>query len=46
VAKLKANHQPVTFKTYDSDHSGTLLLSQKDSHPFVRRLFAAATRHR
>lgn len=46
VAKLKANHQPVTFKTYNSDHSGTLLLSQKDSHPFVRRLFAAATRHR
>ena len=46
VAKLKANHQPVTFKTYDSDHSGTLLLSQKDSHPFVRRLFAAATKHR
>lgn len=46
VAKLKANHQPVTFKTYDSDHSGTLLLSQKDSHPFVRRLFAAAARHR
>ena len=46
VAKLKANHQPVTFRTYDSDHSGTLLLSQKASHPFVRRLFAAATRHR
>jgi len=46
VAKLKANHQPVTFRTYDSDHSGTLLLSQKDSHPFVRRLFAATTRHR
>jgi fermentation-respiration switch protein FrsA (DUF1100 family) len=44
VARLKANHQPVTFKTYDSDHSGTLLLSQKDSHPFVRKLFAAAGR--
>jgi fermentation-respiration switch protein FrsA (DUF1100 family) len=43
VDKLEANHQPVTFRTYNSDHSGTLLLSQKDSHPFVKRLFAAAT---
>jgi predicted esterase len=43
VDKLKTNHQPVTFRTYNSDHSGTLLLSQKDSHPFVKRLFAAAT---
>jgi fermentation-respiration switch protein FrsA (DUF1100 family) len=44
VDKLIANHQPVTFKTYNSDHSGTLLLSQKASHPFVRQLFAAAAR--
>ena len=41
VKQLKANHQPVTFKTYNSDHSGTLLLSQKDTHPFVRKLFAS-----
>jgi hypothetical protein len=40
VQKLRANHQPLTFKEYDSDHSGTLLLSQKDTHPFVRKLFA------
>jgi pimeloyl-ACP methyl ester carboxylesterase len=40
VDKLKANHEPLTFKTYDTDHSGTLLESQKDTHPFVRRLFA------
>jgi hypothetical protein len=41
AATLEANHQPVTFKTYDADHSGTLIASQKDTHPFVRRLFAA-----
>jgi hypothetical protein len=40
VKKLKANHQPLTFKTYNSDHSGTLLKSQKNTHPFVRKLFA------
>jgi predicted esterase len=40
VQELKANHEPLTFKAYDSDHSGTLLLSQKDTHPFVRKLFA------
>lgn len=46
VKTLQANHQPVTFKTYNSDHSGTLLLSQTASHPFVARLFAAAARRR
>jgi hypothetical protein len=40
VDKLRANHEPLTFKTYDKDHSGTLLASQKDTHPFVRKLFA------
>jgi hypothetical protein len=40
VQELRENHQPLTFKSYDSDHSGTLLLSQKDTHPFVRKLFA------
>jgi hypothetical protein len=39
VEKLKANHEPLTFKLYDSDHSGTLLRSQRDTHPFVRKLF-------
>jgi pimeloyl-ACP methyl ester carboxylesterase len=40
VQELKENHQPLTFKSYNSDHSGTLLKSQKDTHPFVRKLFA------
>lgn len=39
VRALRANDEPLTFKTYDADHSGTLLASQKDTHPFVRRLF-------
>jgi pimeloyl-ACP methyl ester carboxylesterase len=39
IEKLKANQQPLTFKLYDSDHSGTLLKSQRDTHPFVRKLF-------
>jgi hypothetical protein len=39
VQALKANRQPLTFKSYNSDHSGTLLRSQKDTHPFVRKLF-------
>jgi hypothetical protein len=41
VEHLQANDQPLTFKTYQGkDHSGALLASQKDTHPFVRRLFA------
>jgi hypothetical protein len=40
VDELMANHEPLTFKTYDKDHSGTLLASQKDTHPFVSKLFA------
>jgi hypothetical protein len=40
VEKLKANREPLTFKAYDADHSGALLASQRDTHPFVRRLFA------
>jgi pimeloyl-ACP methyl ester carboxylesterase len=44
VRKLQANDEPVTFKSYDDDHSGTLLRSQRDTHPFVRRLFAARRR--
>jgi hypothetical protein len=40
VDKLRANDEPLTFKSYDADHSGALLESQKDTHPFVRKLFA------
>lgn len=40
VAKLEANRQPVTFKTYLSDHSGTMVQSQADTIPFVQALFA------
>jgi Secretory lipase len=39
VDELKANGEPLTFKLYDKDHSGTLIASQKDTHPFVRKLF-------
>ncbi len=39
VATLKANHQPVTFKTYLADHSGTLVQAQADEIPFVANLF-------
>jgi pimeloyl-ACP methyl ester carboxylesterase len=44
VERLQANRQPLTFKSYDNDHSGTLLESQQDTHPFVRRLFARPRR--
>ncbi|WP_439030986.1 lipase family protein [Gordonia terrae] len=40
VAALTANRQPVTFRTYQSDHSGTLIRSQADAIPFLGRLFA------
>ena len=39
AAVLTANHQPLTFRTYPTDHSGTVLASQPDSLPFVRKLF-------
>jgi len=39
VAALTANGEPVTFKTYPTDHSGTLVDSQADTIPFVRGLF-------
>lgn len=39
VARLVANGQPVTFKTYGGDHSGTLIESQADTMPFVDGLF-------
>jgi Secretory lipase len=39
AAALQANGEPVTFKAYESDHSGTMLASQVDTHPFVAKLF-------
>jgi hypothetical protein len=44
VLQLEANHQPVTFKTYPTDHSGALVQSQKDEIPFVANLFRRAGR--
>ncbi|MDG3010361.1 lipase [Rhodococcus sp. D2-41] len=41
--RLVANHQPVTFKTYPTDHSGTMAASLPDSVPFVQKLFAGQT---
>jgi hypothetical protein len=41
VAVLLANRQPVTFKAYPTDHSGTMAASLPDTVPFVRRLFAS-----
>jgi hypothetical protein len=40
--KLLANGQPVTFKTYPTDHSGTVNASLVDSVPFVRNLMKDA----
>jgi hypothetical protein len=42
AATLLANGEPLTFKTYPSDHSGTLSASLADTVPFVRRLFEAS----
>lgn len=39
VAQMTANGEPVTLRTYPTDHSGALLQSQADSIPFVKRLF-------
>lgn len=40
VAALTANGEPVTFRTYPTDHSGALVASQADTIPFVEELFA------
>lgn len=40
VDVLLANGEPVTFKAYANDHSGTMTESQPDTIPFVRALFA------
>ncbi len=39
AAVLRANGEPVTFKTYPTDHSGTMAMSLADTIPFVRRAF-------
>ncbi|MBY4208057.1 lipase [Rhodococcus fascians] len=39
VARLFANGEPVTFKTYNTDHGGALTQSQADTVPFVAGLF-------
>ena len=41
VLKLTANNQPLTFKAYAKDHSGTLVAAEADEIPFVAELFAA-----
>ncbi|WP_306363164.1 lipase family protein [Nocardia sp. CC227C] len=39
AAKLQAAREPVTLRTYDTDHSGAVNASLVDSIPFVRDLF-------
>ncbi|UGT39317.1 lipase family protein [Nocardia yamanashiensis] len=39
AAKLQAGGQPVTVRTYPTDHSGAVNASLVDSVPFVRSLF-------
>lgn len=39
AATLAANQQPLTFRAYPTDHSGTMFASLPDSVPFVRSLF-------
>lgn len=39
AATLQANGEPVTFKSYPTDHSGTLTASLTDTVPFVADLF-------
>jgi hypothetical protein len=40
AAVLQLNGEPVTFRPYPYDHSGTLTNSQRDTIPFVRELLA------
>ncbi|MGB6071130.1 MAG: lipase family protein [Rhodococcus sp. (in: high G+C Gram-positive bacteria)] len=39
VARLTANGEPVTFRVYNTDHSGAFVQSQADTIPFVAQLF-------
>lgn len=38
VAEMQANHQPLTFRSYPTDHNGTVNASLTDTVPFVREL--------
>lgn len=40
AATLAANQQPLTFRTYPTDHSGTMFASLPDTVPFVAGLFS------
>lgn len=40
AALLHGKREPVTFKTYPADHSGTMSASLPDTRPFVRERFA------
>ncbi|MFD6103695.1 lipase family protein [Nocardia salmonicida] len=40
AAVLQANRQPLTFRTYPTDHDGTVNASLVDSVPFVSALFS------
>ncbi|MFG2519846.1 hypothetical protein [Streptomyces sp. NPDC048527] len=42
VKALRRNNQPITFKTYPTDHSGTMKASLPDPLTFVRGLFSSA----
>jgi hypothetical protein len=37
---LTLRGEPITFRTYPGDHNQTLIDSQRDTIPFVRKLFA------
>ncbi len=39
AATLQRNGQPLTFRTYPTDHSGTMAASLPDTTPFIRALF-------
>lgn len=43
ASTLARNGEPVTFKTYPTDHSGTMAASLPDTLPFVRALFDGET---
>lgn len=39
AGEMAVNNQPMTFRTYPSDHSGTMAASLPDTTPFVAKLF-------
>ncbi|WP_433567063.1 lipase family protein [Nocardia sp. CA-151230] len=42
VTAMQANHQPLTFHAYPTDHDATVNASLPDSTPFLQQLFATA----